>query len=232
MSYDNGIEANFNAIDTSMEALVIDDAAADTSLAELVIGEEKKNETPPAAAAESKEPEPGPGPAPGPWFDNSPYDIKSPVREVGTMLHAFEDILWNHSSDLNGVEALALMGVVHRMRVALTELESTILQPRFARQQWMPSLGLATGMKECFKSLRGLRNRMQALPGTAASAAIVDKAGIAFAELMTQQAQQQASAVGIDIQAETPPTAKPPTATPVSARRQRHRRKRVNKKQK
>lgn len=219
-------------------------ALDDTSLAELVISEEKKEkekgkeaETETAAAAappvngDSKESAPD-DEVPGPWFDNSPYDIKSPVREVGTMLRAFEDIMWNHSSDLNGIEALALMRVVHRVRVTLTDLESTILQPRFARQQCMPSLGLATGMKECFSRLRGLRNRMQALPGTAASAAIIDKAGSAFAELMTQQAQQQASAVGLDKTEETtatPTKAKPQSATPVPVRRQRHRRKRLNK---
>ena len=179
----------------------------DTSLASLVISETAAVETKAAPDAD-KASEPVQE-IPGPWFDNSPYDIKSSVREVGTMLRAFEDILWNHASDLNGIEAHALMRVVHRMRIALTDLEICTMEARFLRQQCMPSIALANGMKECFSRLRAMRNRLQALPGTAASAAIIDETGKAFAQIMEQQTAQQASAVGLE-----PPAAAAAAAAP------------------
>jgi hypothetical protein len=195
----------------------------DTSLAELVINEDGAAQAP-AADVKASDAE-----SPGPWFDSSPYDVKSPVREVGSMLRAFEEILWNHGADLNAIESVALLRVVHRMRAALAELELAILQPRFVQQRCMPSIGLATGMKECFSRLRGLRNRLQTSPGGAESAKIIDEAGKAFAELMGQQMEQQAGAVGINLKEEKPAAAA--AATPKTpAPKQRHRRKRLSKK--
>lgn len=204
------------------------DTAVDTSLAELVLRDEPApTSTPPPPLAAAAE-------APGPWFDNSCYDTKLPVREVGVMLHAFEDILWNHSSDLNGIESVALMHVIHRMRLALTELETTVLEPRLVRQQWMPSMGLAAGMKESFARLLSLRNRLRTMPGAAASATIVDDAGKAFAEIMGKLTDQQARAVGIDFKTEqaaaaaaATTTTTPAAAAPGQDRRRRHRRHRT-----
>lgn len=186
---------------------------SDTSLAQLVLAEEAA--TAAATAVIDAEVKPAPelkndvevAPAvavpetrnPGPWFDMSPYDAKQSIREIGTMIRAFEDTLWNHAADLNSIEANSLMGVIHCMRATLTNVESAILVPRVSQQKWMPSLGLATGMKACFQQLLGVHRRLRHTPGSREVCKIVHSAGEQFAAIMKKQEEEIALVVGINL---------------------------------
>jgi hypothetical protein len=146
-----------------------------------------------AAALESVDPI-------GPWFDSSPHDAKTTVKEIGTILRAFEDSLWNHGGDFNAIESAHLWKVIVHMRTVLTDLEMLILQPRFARNQWMPSLALTNGMKQCFDRLAARRDLLvrSKLDESRKAAIIIDEAGKLIGKMMGEAMALTAKAVGID----------------------------------